>query len=158
MATIREMRGDATRPPAEGDRIIAHVCNDLGGWGKGFVLAVSKRWHGPEEAYRAWHRGRSGNDFALGAIQVVAVEPSLWVANMIAQRGMKAGSNGPPIRYEAVRACLAKLAAEAIRLEASVHMPRIGCGLAGGRWEEVEPIILDELIARGVEVTVYDLG
>lgn len=155
---IRFIQGDATRPQAKGNRIIAHICNDLGGWGKGFVLAVSKRWPEPEAAYRAWHRDRAKNDFALGAIQVVPVEQYLWVANMVAQRGMKTGSKGPPIRYEAVRACLKKLAAESERLGASVHMPRIGCGLAGGRWEEVEPIIVDELASRGVEVTVYDRG
>ena len=158
MATINYIKGDATQPQAKGNKIIAHVCNDLGGWGKGFVLAVSKRWPEPEAAYRAWHRDRSENDFGLGAIQVVQVEPYVWVANMVAQRGMKTGSNGPPIRYEAVRACLRKLAAEAKRSGASVHMPRIGCGLAGGRWEEIEPIILDELTSQGVEVTVYDLG
>jgi hypothetical protein len=36
-------------------------------------------------------------------------------------------------------------------------MPRIGCGLAGGKWEEIEPIIDEELISIGVVVTVYDL-
>jgi O-acetyl-ADP-ribose deacetylase (regulator of RNase III) len=158
MAMINYIKGDATQPQAKGNKVIAHVCNDLGGWGKGFVLAVSKRWPEPEAAYRAWHRGRSKNDFGLGAIQLVQVNPYVWVANMVAQRGMKTGSNGPPIRYEAVRACLRKLAAEAMRSGASVHMPRIGCGLAGGRWEEIEPIILDELTSHGVEVTVYDLG
>ena len=158
MATITYLKGDATQPQAKGNRIIALVCNDLGGWGKGFVLAVSKRWPGREAAYRAWHRDRSDNDFALGAIQVVQVEPYIWVANMVAQRGMKTGSKGPPIRYEAVRGCLRKLAAEAVRSGASVHLPRIGCGLAGGRWEEIEPIISDELISQAVEVTVYDLA
>ena len=158
MAAISYLRGDATRPQAEGSRIIAHVCNDLGGWGKGFVLAVSKRWPGPEQSYRAWHKERSKNEFALGAVQVVPVDPCIWVANMIAQRGMKTGSEGPPIRYEAVRTCLMRLALEAKGLGASVHMPRIGCGLAGGKWEEIEPIIFDQLIARGIEVTVYDFG
>jgi hypothetical protein len=38
-----------------------------------------------------------------------------------------------------------------------VHMPRIGCGLAGGQWEEIEPIIETTLGAKGVAVTVYDL-
>jgi O-acetyl-ADP-ribose deacetylase (regulator of RNase III) len=158
MATIQYIKGDATQPQAKGNRIIAHVCNDLGGWGKGFVLAISKRWPGPEAAYRAWHKDRSKNDFGLGAIQLVQVEPYIWVANMIAQRGMKTGSNGPPIHYEAVRACLKELALEAEGLEASVHMPRIGCGLAGGRWEKIEPIVLDELVSQGFEVTVYDFG
>ena len=133
MITTGTVKGDATHPQARGNRIIAHVCNDLGGWGKGFVLAVSKRWREPEEAYRAWHKDRSKNDFGLGAVQFVQIEPYVCVANMVAQRGMKTGSNGPPIRYEAVRACLRKLAIEAKGLGASVHMPRIGCGLAGGR-------------------------
>src|SRR4051794_4293408 len=158
MATITYVKGDATRPQAKGNKVIAHFCNDLGGWGKGFVLAISKRWPGPEAAYRAWHKDRSKNDFGLGAIQVVQVEPYIWVANMVAQRGMRTGANGPPIRYEAVRACLKKLAIEADRLGASIHMPRIGCGLAGGRWEEIEPIILDVLVSQGTEVTVYDFG
>jgi O-acetyl-ADP-ribose deacetylase (regulator of RNase III) len=156
MTTINYVKGDATQPQAKGNKIIAHVCNDLGGWGKGFVLAVSKRWPGPEAAYREWHKDRSKNDFGLGAFQLVRVERYIWVANMVAQRGMKTGSNGPPIRYEAVRACVQKLAVEAQVLGASVHMPRIGCGLAGGRWEEVEPVIFDELALQGVEVTVYD--
>jgi O-acetyl-ADP-ribose deacetylase (regulator of RNase III) len=158
MTTIMYLKGDATQPQAKGNRIIAHVCNDLGGWGKGFVLAVSKRWPEPEAAYRAWHKDRSKNDFGLGAIQLISVEPYIWVANMVAQRGMKAGSSGPPIRYEAVRACLRTLGDRAKELDASVHMPRIGCGLAGGKWEEIEPIIADELTSRGVEVTVYDFG
>ncbi len=158
MGTIRYIKGDATQPQAKGNKIIAHICNDLGGWGKGFVVAVSKRWPEPEAAYRAWHKDRSQNNFALGAIELVQVEPYIWVANMIGQRGMKTGSNGPPIRYEAVRSCLKKLAAEAETLGASIHMPRIGCGLAGGRWEAIEPIITDELTSRGVDVTVYDFG
>jgi hypothetical protein len=35
-------------------------------------------------------------------------------------------------------------------------MPRIGCGLAGGRWECVKPLIEARLVAASVPVTVYD--
>lgn len=158
MATIRYLQGDATQPQATGNRIIAHICNDQGGWGKGFVAALSKHWGGPEAAYRSWYQDRPGNDFGLGAIRLVPVEPDLWVANLVAQHGDRATSEGPPIRYEAVRTCLRKLAQEAAKRGASVHMPRIGCGLAGGSWEEIEPIISDELTSKGIEVTVYDFG
>lgn len=48
--------GDATAPDGRGPGVIAHVCNDSGGWGKGFVLAVSRRWPEPEAAYRRWAR------------------------------------------------------------------------------------------------------
>jgi O-acetyl-ADP-ribose deacetylase (regulator of RNase III) len=154
---LRIIKGDATSPQASGPKIIAHVCNDLGGWGKGFVVAVSRRWPEPERDYRQWHRQRAVNDFGLGAVRLVPVRPDLWVANMIGQHGMKRGSAGPPIRYEAVRRCLDTVGEHALRLSASVHMPRIGCGLAGGRWDRIEPLVTAALCERDVGVTVYDV-
>ncbi|MFI8952322.1 macro domain-containing protein [Streptomyces sp. NPDC053750] len=158
MSEIRYVRGDATVPSVKGVKVIAHVCNDLGGWGKGFVLAVSRRWPEPEAAYRAWHRDRASNDFGLGAVQYVQVEPYVWVANMIGQRGVRTGSKGAPVRYEAIDTALGHLADRATELNASVHMPRIGCGLAGGKWSRVEPLVTERLARRGVPVTVYDHG
>jgi O-acetyl-ADP-ribose deacetylase (regulator of RNase III) len=155
--TLLFLTGDATDPQAEGNLIIAHICNSLGGWGKGFVLAISKLWPQPEEEYRRWHRLRADNDFELGAVQFVQVTPCIWVANMIAQEGMKTGKNGSPIRYEALELCLKQVADKAIETESSVHMPRIGCGLAGGRWDLIEPIVLRTLDMKGIAVTVYDL-
>ncbi|MBV9509840.1 MAG: Appr-1-p processing protein, partial [Caulobacteraceae bacterium] len=55
---ITYLKGDATQPTGKGNKIIAHICNDLGGWGKGFVLALSKRWPQPEAAFRQWYRDR----------------------------------------------------------------------------------------------------
>ncbi|MFE1438793.1 macro domain-containing protein [Streptomyces sp. NPDC058739] len=156
MSGITYVRGDATLPSVKGVKIIAHVCNDIGGWGKGFVLALSRRWSQPEAAYRAWHRERAANDFALGAVQLVQVDRYVWVANMVGQRGIRTGSKGVPVRYEAIAMALDRLAAHALELGASVHMPRIGCGLAGGKWSRVEPLIEDRLAARGIPVTVYD--
>lgn len=90
MSEITYLRGDATAPHGKGVKLIVHVCNDLGGWGKGF-------------------------DTALGAVADRAAE-----------------------------------------LGASVHMPRIGCGLAGGKWSRIEPLIEQRLAGRGIPVTVYD--
>jgi len=158
MPEISYVRGDATTPSVKGVKVIAHVCNDIGGWGKGFVPALSRRWPEPEAAYRAWHRGRAGNDFGLGAAQFVQVEPYVWVANLVGQRGIRTGSKGVPVRYEAIDAALALLADRAVELGASVHMPRIGCGLAGGSWSRVEPLVTERLVRRGLSVTVYDHG
>ncbi|GGQ82648.1 macro domain-containing protein [Streptomyces althioticus] len=158
MSEIRYVRGDATVPSVKGVKIIAHVCNDIGGWGKGFVLALSRRWPEPEAAYRAWHRDRATNDFGLGAVQLVQAERYVWVANTIGQRGVRTGSKGVPVRYEAVDTALDRLAGHALELGASVHMPRIGCGLAGGRWSRVEPLVENRLVRRGIPVTVYDHG
>lgn len=150
--------GDATQPSGEDLRLIAHVGNDAGVWAAGFVLALSRRWPEPEACYRRWHAGRGTNDFALGAVQIVPVAPGLQVATLIAQHGTGPDAEGtPPIRYPALETALGRLGALAVRLHASVHMPRIASGLAGGRWEAVAPLIHGTLVARGVPVTVYDL-
>lgn len=179
--SISYLNGDATCPQAKGAKVIAHICNDIGGWGKGFVLALSKRWSKPEACYREWynHKGREAvcpqdatkgrvvlttDFFGLGQVQLVQVLPDTYVANMIAQHGTKTGSKGPPIRYDALAECLRRLecVTEALPdtsgtpMRASLHMPRIGCGLAGGRWDRVEPLITGAL--RGRDVYVYDFG
>lgn len=155
MKTITYLKGDATNPQIEGNKIITHICNDIGGWGKGFVLAISKRWKKPEAEYRKCFQ--NDENFTLGEIQIVQVEDNLWVCNMIGQHKTIANSKGiPPIRYEAVEQCLNKLSDKALKLNASIHMPRIGCGLAGGKWEEIEPTIERTLLKNNVEVYVYD--
>jgi len=161
-AGITYVVGDATRPQGQGPRVIVHACNDLGGWGRGFVLALSRAYPEPERRYRAWQaRGDDdGAPLALGQAQIVPVAPDLWVANVIGQHGVRrTGTDGPPpVRYEAIRQGLARVASFALAHGASVHMPRIGTGLAGGEWPEIESIVRDELTRRGIAVTVYDLG
>ncbi|MGV9532082.1 Appr-1-p processing protein [Streptosporangium sandarakinum] len=164
---ITYLVGDATTPSGEGPKIIAHITNDIGAWGRGFVTAISRRWREPEAAYREWYR--SGKDFALGAVQIVQVGDGLWVANMVAQQGIRTtrglrtatglrqGDHSAPIRYDALAQCLRILAKDAIAHRASVHMPRIGVGLSGGTWERIEPLIIESMVNRQIAVTVYDL-
>lgn len=158
MATLTIVRGDATTPrhgiePA----ILAHITNDRGAWGRGFVLAVSSRWPHIRTAYQSWYRNGQDAGFALGAVQLVQATESVWIANMVAQHGLRPTAGVSPIRYDALELCLTRLAEHASRLNASVHMPRIGTGLAGGRWEQIEPRIRRALCERGIPVTVYDL-
>ncbi len=152
-ADITYVKGDATAPIGSGPAIITHICNDAGGWGRGFVVALSKCWSAPEAEYRRWHRDET---FGLGKIQVVTVAPVMWVANMIAQHGTKWQEGVPPIRYEALEECLTAVAIVARTRSAEVHMPRIGCGLAGGDWSNVGPIVQKTLCANDIAVTVYD--
>ena len=155
--SIAYVVGDATVPKGDGPKIVVHVCNDVGGWGRGFVVALSRRWPEPEQRYRTWHRGEDTQPFALGQVQFVKVRPDIWVANLIGQHDIRTSGGIAPIRYDAMREGLRRVFAEAKKLGASIHMPRIGCGLAGGRWEEVGQIVEQELAAQGISVTVYDL-
>lgn len=155
MKDIQYTKGDATAPQSEENKIIVHICNDIGGWGKGFVIAISKRWKKPENQYREWFKSKDG--FELGKVQFVQVEEDLWVANLIGQHKINKDENGnAPIRYDAIEDGLKEVFLFAKENNASVHMPRIGCGLAGGKWEMIEPIILKTLSENNIEVIVYD--
>jgi O-acetyl-ADP-ribose deacetylase (regulator of RNase III) len=152
---INYIKGDATNPISDGNKIIVHVCNDIGGWGKGFVLAISKRWKKPEQEFRAWYNSK--NNFDLSEVQFVNVEETIWVANLIGQHKIYKDEDGNvPIRYDAIEKGILKVAEYAKEKNASIHMPRIGCGLAGGTWDKVEPIILNTLSINEISVTIYD--
>lgn len=149
MTKINYITGDATRPQGDGAMIICHICNDYGAWGAGFVLALTKRWRYPEDYYRARHT------YPLGEVDILCVEDKTFVANMIAQHGLRPDTRGvPPIRYEALETALQKVNLVAERMNATLHMPRIGAGLAGGDWQRIAAIIEKTV---SVPVTVYDL-
>lgn len=154
---INYVIGDATNPSSSGRRIIAHCCNDAGYWNAGFVRALSARYHQPERDYRRWSKTNRPIPFALGEVQFVKVLPGLCVANIIGQHGIKSHANPKPIDYRALRAGLSKVCELAISHNATVHMPRMGAGLAGGNWDLISAIIDEELCQNGIEVTVYDL-
>jgi len=166
---ITYLKGDATVPQTSGPKLIIHICNDAGKWGAGFVVAVSKRWSRPEEMYRCWYNQReavlihepgkivmTSGRFQLGETQLVVVQPNLAVVNMIAQAGTRTGSKGPPIRYDALDKTLGLVNGYAGSFKASIHMPRIGTGLAGGRWSEIEPIIMKRLLDTRIYVYDYE--
>ena len=147
---IHYVIGDATRPETltRAPTIIAHVTNNQGGWGAGFVLALEDRFPGLGARWRR-HAQR------LGDVDVDAVRLSLVVFHMCAQDGYKSAANPCPLNYEVLDTCLAHLGEYARDNRYVVAMPRIGCGLAGGTWDRVEPLLQKNL--EGVNVYVYDL-
>lgn len=156
MANLKYVRGDATRPQGRGVKIIAHVCNNIGGkgaWGAGFVIAVSEKFPEAETAYRGLDRRR------LGMVQYVHIAgEDIVVANMIAQNGIndsKSGWKGDLLSYEHLRDCLGRVFNYAKNLGATVHCPKIGSGLAGGSWDKVEAMLIDCVKEYEVDCTVY---
>lgn len=149
---IKYINGDATRPISSGNKIIVHCCNNLGLWGAGFVLALSKRWpHCHQQYLEMFSDGRSP---ILGTTQFVLVESDIVVANIIGQNGVRTPKNPRPVDYNAIKEGFRFVRKFAIENQASIHMPRIGCGLAGGDWSIIESLIVDELTS--IDVTVYD--
>jgi O-acetyl-ADP-ribose deacetylase (regulator of RNase III) len=152
---IHYVRGDATKPGASEPLIIAHIVNDsaLTWGGGGFAAAVRRTYPAAQEDYRAWAMSSPGNH-KLGQTHIAAVGEHRWIASMIAQHG-HGPSAQPRIRYEALRQGLQMIAGRARELGATVHMPRIGTGMAGGSWELIKSLIRDTLIESHVSVTVY---
>lgn len=180
---IKYVVGDATEPVVKitssnrngGTKLILHCCNDIGAWGAGFVLALSRKWKLPEIQYKRWHEtgvNEEGDPFRLGEVQFVPVSGNIIVCNMIGQKGIRAGNTGkPPIRYDAIEKCLEKVSAKIDDFANkdydlpmndklspfTIHSPRFGCGLAGGTWEEIEIVIRRVFGNRDFNYTVYDL-
>ena len=167
--------GDATKPAALGTVpiIIPHVCNDLGGWGAGFVLALSRTFgKKAETAYRAWYKNdgsygfippnevmvKGDGRFKLGATQLVKHVPEkLVIANMVAQNGFGKQADGrPAIRYGALVDCMRVVADVAVVAQAEIHCPKFGSDLAGGDWNTISLLIRELWEDRGIDVTVYE--
>ncbi|MCW5550885.1 MAG: ImmA/IrrE family metallo-endopeptidase [Verrucomicrobiae bacterium] len=155
-AGIEFIKGDATQPRGEGRRILAHVVNDKTAlWGAGFGLAVRKKWPQVQTTFQNWAAAERDN-LRLGKVFMSAVDQQTTAFQMICQHGY-GPSPKPRIRYSALRSCLEQLAQFAVEQRASVHMPRIGSGYAGGAWGLIGQLIDETLCARGLRVTVYDL-
>lgn len=141
--------------------LFPHIINRDGGWGKGYVLSISKKWKGPELEYRKWvkeYKEKTGDKLPLGAIQIVEVGEKTYVINMCAQDGFKSFYNPVPLNYNALHTCLLELdkwIQENNLNDPVISLPRIGCGLGGASWDNVEKILNTTL--NKYNIFVYDL-
>ncbi len=150
--TVHYREGDATQPistTGESARLVAHIVNTNFVWGKGFVLAVSAKWPEARSSYLDWRGAK------LGDTQFVESTTGLIVANMMAQYLYTPYGQTIPLQYGSLKKCLEQVAKVARVRGATVHMPRIGCGIAGGSWPRVLP-----LLEAHTDITwyVYDLA
>lgn len=163
---IEYVTGDASLPQQATLRtwnIIAHICNNRGSWGKGFVVPLGQRY--PNAMKKYLEESQQGKA-VLGTCSSVVCENTgkykLGVVNMVAQDGFElrftADGTKPPVDYESVDKCLETLCGIAITMHgAEIHMPRIGCGLGGGEWSVIEKLIKQRLSRFCIRVIVYDL-
>jgi O-acetyl-ADP-ribose deacetylase (regulator of RNase III) len=153
---IEYLKGDATDPRGAGPRIIVQLVNDKAiTWGKGFAVAVRKRWPHAQKEFTQWALGKR-TEFQLGNLHIAKLEESIEVASLVAQHGY-GPSLFPRIDYSALESALVTLASHAKQTHSNLHMPRIGCGEARGDWRIVSEIIDQTLSREDIEVTVYDL-
>lgn len=141
--------GDATKPDEYG-AVIVHCCNDLGRWGSGFVLALNRAFgQGPRDRYMEMTLNGGEVSYHYDS------DSHLRVANIIGQAGIASPSNPKPLRLDWLLKGLKRVHIDYKRRP--IVMPRIGCGLAGGTWSEVEPLVREAFDGHMAGVYVYDL-
>jgi len=148
--------GDASKPGGKGAKIVAHIVNDrTPNWGGGgFAVALKRRYPDVQRDFKTWAQFDTEN-LKLGRSHFFSVEENLHAFSMVAQHGF-GRSSAPRVRYGSLETCLANLAHRARKIGASIHMPRIGTGNAGGDWSVIEELIEDAMIRQGIEVNIYD--
>lgn len=150
--SIYIVNGDATLPRGEGRKIIGQVVNTSGALGFGFGRALSTRYPATKKSVQEWKKEKT---FRLGSTRLVKIDDHLFVFQMLAQEGIRGKFGSVPLKYSSLRQCLIKLYEEAEELGASIHIPAIGAGQAKGDWNVIKGMIYDELVRKGIEVTIY---
>jgi hypothetical protein len=152
---LQYVNGDVLNPQGKGLRIICMMVNDAARrWGGGIARIAATRFPEAEAAFTEWLNVLP-REKRLGRVHFANVRPDLKVASLVAQHGY-GPSDKPRIRYAALGRCLDEVGDEALANGASVHLPRLGTGGAGGDWQVVEQMVNDALVARGIMAVVYD--
>ena len=153
---IRLLHGDVLQHRDNGRKIICQLVNDKAiKWGGGVARKTAKRFPDAERAYTEKVMQIPQRD-RLGRVIFSEVGDDLIIASLIGQEGF-GPSLFPRIRYVDLQSCLERVADYALYMEASIHMPRIGIGSAGGDWSTIEEMVDDVMVRAGLFVTVYDV-
>ena len=158
---LRYRSADVTDiPPGDRPLVIAHVVTDSARvWSRrGVAAALATRFPAAARAFQAWAVTTPDN-LALGNVHSVDVEVNrrpVTIASMVVQRGYGQGFS-TRLDYQALDTALASVAEVAVAKGAQVHLPRIGAGQAGGRWDLIAQAIERTLVQAGLEVAVYTL-
>lgn len=145
---IKYVQGDLFEASED---LIAHGCNCRNGFGSGVARQMSITYPKAKEFF---HDKFEVDGWRLGEVQFVRLidKKHQFVANCATQyaylpRGVKHAD------YDAIRAAMTTVKEFAQAKSLSVAIPKIGAGLAGGKWEEIEKIISE--VFSDYDITVY---
>ncbi|XP_072369573.1 chromodomain-helicase-DNA-binding protein 1-like isoform X1 [Scyliorhinus torazame] len=159
--SIRYVLGDVTHPMVadKEDAIIVHCVDDSGIWGKGGLFtALEVRSDEPRKQY-----GRAGKmkDLSLGSVLLFPIDDKEsrntgqdMLALIVAQQRDNS-NNLSGIKLTALDVGLQKLQRAAKKINASVHLPRIGQTTKGFNWYGTERLIRKYLSSRGIATYIY---
>ena len=150
---IRIITGDAVAALGRGGiTALGHQVNLRGAMGAGIARQISQAYPVVLEPYRVAVRC---GELRLGGMLPVEVRPGRWIINLAAQEGV--GWHHRQTDYAALAAALRLFAGFAHDRGLLAGLPYgIGCGLAGGEWGIVLPMI-EQAFAKD-EVRLYRIS
>lgn len=117
--------------------ILVQQVNCRGAMGRGLALAIRQKW---PVVYSEYRKRFFAGELKLGSIQFVKVAPELYVCNLAGQ--LDWGTDSPKTDMGAYSLAWPIVSLEAGKLGLPVYAPwMFGCGLAGGDWSVVMPMI-----------------
>lgn len=118
----------------------------------GIAGKIRKKWPQVYEDYKQWE---ANHGLKLGDVIYTKIAEDLIIASMITQEFYGRDKSILYVDYNAISLGFERLGVVARNLKLPIHYPLIGCGLANGKWEEVEGRIQNALDDEGVEACVW---
>lgn len=153
MNTWNDIKGDLLQ--ATSGHII-HGCNMQGKMRSGVAKVIRAKY---PKAYDAYKYISETTGLFVGQAIWVKVSEDLVIWNLITQEFY--GRDGKLyLDYQGLETALQKIVINTPTslmisgIERTIHTPEVGCGLAGGEWSKVEPIIKNTLLDT-FNVNVY---
>lgn len=146
MTIIKEHQGNLLLQVKAG--IIVHGCNTLGVMGAGFAESVKAMYPAVFDTYRNHYLKEGlklGEVVWARAIETEDKRPVLVFANALTQDRLARRKGEKVVSEDAIRDAFVTIRKAAEKTGFPVHFPLIGCGLAGGVWAEIAPIIEESL-------------
>jgi len=149
--SLKIVRGDLLDMAARGEfEVIAHGCNCFHAMGSGIAGQIRKRI---PLAYQADLGTVKGSEEKLGTCSFANVplprQREVRVFNAYTQY-----NPGPDFRMDAFVAAMAHIRKYTIPSD-TIGLPRIGAGIGGGDWQEIEDAIADIFHDRDVTVVSW---
>ena len=116
--------------------------------GGGVALGLKKKWSSIENPYK--------ENCNLGECSFQKVDKDIFVANMVAQKGLISKNNPKPIKYWALAKCMLQVGKWAITNNCNIIAPKFGSLRAKGNWSFIEELIEEIWLDSGINVTIYE--
>jgi O-acetyl-ADP-ribose deacetylase (regulator of RNase III) len=131
---------------------LVNTVNTVGVMGKGIALQFKNEF---PENYKAYTNAVNKNEFTVGKVQIVPVNRLNGVKYIVNFPTKSHWRN--PSKIEWIKDGLKDLHQQILSFKIeSIAIPPLGCGNGGLNWEDVKPLIIDELSDLNIKIFLFE--